>query len=111
MPLSPTTVPATAPPSALRRPSRRSAGLASGKIAGATSVSRCVAILVYDGVTLLDVVGPAEVFNVANRFGADYRIVLVSPTGEDVMSNLGFRVAVGGAVSSERAPDTYLVAG
>ena len=105
------TVPATVPPSAVRRPSRRSAGLASGKFAGANPVSRCVAILVYDGVTLLDVVGPAEVFNVANRFGADYRIVLLSPTGEDVMSNLGFKVAVGGAVSSERAPDTFLVAG
>jgi transcriptional regulator GlxA family with amidase domain len=111
MAVPPPTVPATGPPTALRRPSRPSTALASGKIVGATSVSRCVAILVYDGVTLLDVVGPAEVFNVANRFGADYRIVLVSPTGEDVMSNLGFRVAVGGAVSSERAPDTYLVAG
>jgi transcriptional regulator GlxA family with amidase domain len=37
--------------------------------------------------------------------------VLLSPTGEDVMSNLGFTIAVDGPVSSERAPDTYLVAG
>ncbi|MEU4480566.1 GlxA family transcriptional regulator [Micromonospora sp. NPDC023966] len=71
----------------------------------------CVAILVYDGVTLLDVAGPAEVFKAANRFGADYRIVLLSPTGADVMSNLGVRVAVDGAVSSESAFDTLLVAG
>lgn len=70
-----------------------------------------VAIFVYDGVTLLDVAGPAEVFKEANRFGADYRIVLLSPTGEDVTSNLGFRVAVDGAVSAAPAPDTYLVAG
>ncbi len=68
-------------------------------------------MLVYDGVTLLDVAGPAEVFKEANQFGADYRIVLLSPSGEDITSNLGFRVAVGGAVSSEPAPDTYLVAG
>jgi transcriptional regulator GlxA family with amidase domain len=66
---------------------------------------------VYDGVTLLDVAGPAEVFQEANRFGAGYRIVLQSPTGEDVASNLGFRVAVDGAVAAEPAPDTYLVAG
>jgi transcriptional regulator GlxA family with amidase domain len=75
------------------------------------SAPRRVAIFVYDGVTLLDVAGPAQVFKEANRFGADYRIVLLSPTGEDVTSNLGFGVAVDGAVSSERAPDTYLVAG
>ena len=72
---------------------------------------RRVAILVYDGVTLLDVAGPAEVFKEANRFGADYRIVLLSPTGADVTSNLGVRVAVDGAVSSEPAFETLLVAG
>ena len=107
----PSTAPAAARPSAPRRPSRRPAGLAPETSAGANSVPRRVAILVYDGVTLLDVAGPAEVFKEANRFGADYRIVLLSPTGEDVTSNLGFAVAVDGAVSSERAPDTYLVAG
>lgn len=72
---------------------------------------RRVAFLVYDGVTLLDVAGPAEVFKEANWFGADYRIVLLSARGEDVTSNLGFGIAVDGAVSSEPAPDTYLVAG
>jgi transcriptional regulator GlxA family with amidase domain len=75
------------------------------------SEPRRVAILVYDDVTLLDVAGPAEVFKEANRFGAEYRIALLSPTGEDITSNLGFRVAVDGAVSSELAPDTYLVPG
>ena len=111
MAVPPPTAPATARPSAPRRPSRRPAGLAPETSAGANAVSRRVAILVYDGVTLLDVAGPAEVFKEANRFGADYRIVLLSPTGEDVTSNLGFGVAVDGAVSFERAPDTYLVAG
>jgi transcriptional regulator GlxA family with amidase domain len=70
-----------------------------------------VAFLVYDGVTLLDVAGPAEVFKEANRFGADYRIVLLSPTGDDVTSNLGVRLAVEGAVSSEPEPHTFLVPG
>ncbi len=61
--------------------------------------------------TLLDVAGPAEVFKAANQFGADYQIVLLSPTGEDVTSDLGFTVAVDRAAYSERTPDTYLVAG
>jgi transcriptional regulator GlxA family with amidase domain len=72
---------------------------------------RHVAILVYDAVTLLDVAGPAEVFKEATRFGADYRIVLLSPTGADVTSNLGFKVAVDGTVSADFAPDTFLVPG
>lgn len=50
---------------------------------------------------------PAEVFKEANRFGADYRIVLLSPTGADVMSSLGVRVAVDGAVSSEPTFGTF----
>jgi transcriptional regulator GlxA family with amidase domain len=73
-------------------------------------VSHRVAFLVYDGVTLLDLAGPAEVFKEANRFGADYRIVLLSPTGAEVTSSLGIRLAVDGAVSA--APvDTFLVTG
>ncbi|GIF53463.1 transcriptional regulator GlxA family with amidase domain [Asanoa ferruginea] len=70
-----------------------------------------VAFFVYDGVTLLDVAGPAEVFKEANRLGADYRIVLLSPTGADVTSNLGVRIAVDRAVAGEPAFDTFLVPG
>src|SRR4051812_7284395 len=58
-----------------------------------------VAILVYDGVKLLDVAGPAEVFGEANRLGADYRISLVSTTGADVASSIGIRVTVDGGPS------------
>jgi transcriptional regulator GlxA family with amidase domain len=82
-----------------------------GETSARGSASPCVAILVYDGVTLLDVAGPAEVFKEANRFGAEYGITLLSPTGEDVTSNLGFGVMVDGAVSAELEPDTYLVPG
>ncbi|MEV6297704.1 DJ-1/PfpI family protein [Streptomyces sp. NPDC051896] len=74
------------------------------------SATHRVAILVYDGVKLLDVVGPAEVFGEANRLGADYTIVLVSPTGADVTSSIGIRIAVD-AAAAEPAPDTFLVAG
>jgi transcriptional regulator GlxA family with amidase domain len=107
----PSTASSTAPSSASSRPSRRPGSLAPEIPAGTSAVPRCVAILVYDGVTLLDVAGPAEVFQTANRFGAEYRIVLLSPTGEDVTSNLGFGVSVDRAVSDELAPDTYLVPG
>ncbi|GGT01390.1 GlxA family transcriptional regulator [Streptomyces chromofuscus] len=70
-----------------------------------------VAILVYDGVKLLDVSGPAEVFAEANRLGADYRIALLSVTGTDVTSSVGIRIAVDGSPDSEPAPDTFLVPG
>jgi transcriptional regulator GlxA family with amidase domain len=70
-----------------------------------------VAILVYDGVTLLDVAGPAEVFTEANRSGAAYQIVLVSATGADVTSSGGIRIAVDDTAASVSDPDTFLVAG
>jgi transcriptional regulator GlxA family with amidase domain len=70
-----------------------------------------VAILVYDQVKLLDVAGPAEVFAEANRLGAAYEIVLVSPTGDDVLSSLGIRLSVGGAPGPGPAWGTFLVAG
>lgn len=70
-----------------------------------------VAILVYDGVDLLDVAGPAEVFAEANRSGAAYQVVLVSATGAGVTSWSGIRIAVDDDAASEPAPDTFLVAG
>lgn len=72
---------------------------------------RTVAILVYDGVSLLDVAGPGEVFTEATRLGARYDMRLVSPAGSDVKSNQGIRVAVDAAVSDAREPDIYLVPG
>ncbi|MGW0424567.1 GlxA family transcriptional regulator [Streptomyces sp. NPDC003015] len=70
-----------------------------------------VAILVYDGVKLLDVAGPAEVFGEANLLGADYRIALLSATGADVTSSIGMRIAVDGSAATQTDPDTLLVPG
>jgi transcriptional regulator GlxA family with amidase domain len=70
-----------------------------------------VAILVYDGVKLLDVAGPAEAFGEANLLGADYRITLLSATGTDVTSSIGMRIAVDGSAATQRDPDTLLVPG
>jgi transcriptional regulator GlxA family with amidase domain len=74
-----------------------------------TAPAHRVAILVYDQVKLLDVAGPAEVFAEANRLGASYDVVLVSPDGEDVVTTLGIRLSVAGA--PETGSDTFLVSG
>jgi transcriptional regulator GlxA family with amidase domain len=66
---------------------------------------------VYDGVPLFDVVGPAEVFHTANRFGARYDISLRSPTGEDVTANVGIRIASDGAVETSAPPDICIIPG
>ncbi|MFJ9929086.1 GlxA family transcriptional regulator [Streptomyces misionensis] len=70
-----------------------------------------VAVLVYDGVKLLDVAGPAEVFGEANLLGADYRITLVSTTGSHVASSIGMRIAVDGSAATQPDPDTFLMPG
>ena len=41
-----------------------------------------VVFVVFDGMKLLDVAGPAEVFAEANRFGASYRVSMASVDGQ-----------------------------
>ncbi|MBO0677566.1 GlxA family transcriptional regulator [Mycolicibacterium sp. S2-37] len=72
---------------------------------------REVLLVVFDGVKLLDAVGPAEVFAEANRFGARYRLRFASPDGEDVMTSVGTQFAVTESVASVDQVDTVLVAG
>ncbi|SPM32468.1 Transcriptional regulator GlxA family, contains an amidase domain and an AraC-type DNA-binding HTH domain, partial [Mycobacterium rhizamassiliense] len=70
-----------------------------------------VVIVVFDGVTLLDVAGAGEVFVEANRFGADYRLKIASLDGDDVTSSIGTRLGVTDSISSIESADTVLVAG
>lgn len=72
---------------------------------------RDVVLVVFDGVKLLDVVGPAEVFAEANRFGARYRLRFASVDGEDVMTSLGTRFAVTEQLSAVQSVGTVMVAG
>lgn len=72
---------------------------------------RDVVIVVFDGVKLLDAVGPGEVFAEANRFGAQYRLRFASLGGRDVMTSLGTPFAVGEALESIDDVDTVIVAG
>jgi transcriptional regulator GlxA family with amidase domain len=57
--------------------------------------ARVIVFLVFDGVKMLDVTGPAEVFAEANRFGADYRLRYASPSGQVVTTSIGTTFAVG----------------
>jgi transcriptional regulator GlxA family with amidase domain len=75
------------------------------------SNERNVVFVVFDGVKLLDVAGPAEVFAEANRFGASYRLVMASVNGRDVVTSVGTRIAVAASIASIKAADTAVVAG
>jgi transcriptional regulator GlxA family with amidase domain len=73
--------------------------------------SRVIVIVVFDGVTMLDVAGAGEVFAEANRFGADYRIKVASVDGRDVTTSIGTRLGVTDAIAAIESADTVLVAG
>jgi transcriptional regulator GlxA family with amidase domain len=73
--------------------------------------ARTVGVLVFDGMKMLDLSGPAEVFSEANRYGADYRLSLVSVDGTSVSSSIGVRVPVDTDVAGAPAFDTLLVVG
>jgi transcriptional regulator GlxA family with amidase domain len=68
-------------------------------------------MLVFPGVTLLDVAGPAEVLTEANRYGAAYKIVIVSPDGLPVRSSTGMHFDVDGSADDRLHLDTLLLPG
>ncbi|WP_199787055.1 GlxA family transcriptional regulator [Streptomyces sp. CNS654] len=57
-----------------------------------------VAVVAFDGVQLLDVTGPAEVFTTANGHGGRYDVRIVSVTGQDVRTSGGIRLGVDGTL-------------
>jgi len=71
-------------------------------------------MLIYPGVTPLDVIGPLEVFDFANRLSKRdlYEIHTVAPTAAAVPTNLGFAFQPSGAMADLAGPiDTLLVSG
>jgi transcriptional regulator GlxA family with amidase domain len=68
-----------------------------------------VTILAFDGVTMIDVAGPSDVFSHANRLGADYVLRVVSPDGQPVRTASGTTLGVDGPVDSPKG--TVLVPG
>src|SRR5208282_1710985 len=78
------------------------------------SPARSVAMLIYPGVAPLDVTGPLQVFDMANRLRKQrlYDIVTVAPTAEPVPTSLGFAFIPTCAMTALPLPvDTLLVSG
>lgn len=72
---------------------------------------RRVLFLVFDGVKMLDVSGPAEVLAEAGSFGARYDLVYASVSGRPVRTSIGTLLPVDGAVAELGEVDTFVVAG
>lgn len=70
-----------------------------------------VGVLVFDGMKMLDLSGPAEVFSEANRFGAAYRLSIVSVGGKPARSSIGVPVPAGADALDAPVFDTFLVVG
>ncbi|MFC8868727.1 GlxA family transcriptional regulator [Streptomyces sp. NPDC057148] len=70
-----------------------------------------VGVLVFEGMKMLDLSGPAEVLAEANRFGARYRLSIVSPDGAPVRSSIGMLVPADAGARSPAAYDTLVVVG
>lgn len=67
--------------------------------------------VVFDGVKMLDVAGPAEVFTEASLLGAGYTLGYVSPSGRPVRTSVGILLPVDGTTEDVRHPDTVVVPG
>lgn len=72
---------------------------------------RRVAILVFDGVTMLDVAGPAEVLCHVSGPGGGYEITAVSAAGGEVRTSTGMPLGGTVRVSDLARFDTIVIAG
>lgn len=73
---------------------------------------RTMVFVLYDKVTLQDVAAPLEIFARANDFGARYRVLLISPTGQPVGTTAFTRLSADIPVTDAPASiDTLLVPG
>jgi transcriptional regulator GlxA family with amidase domain len=76
----------------------------------ATPVHR-VGVLLFPGVTMLDVAGPAEVLGEANRYGANYEVRTYSADGGPERSSVGIALSADAAVAEAADLDTALIPG
>jgi transcriptional regulator GlxA family with amidase domain len=79
----------------------------------ALSLPRKVVVVAFDGVRFLDVVGPLEVFAVANEQGDFYSARVATQGGADVVTTTGNRLGADVAIEDLHPDgiDTLLVAG
>ncbi len=75
--------------------------------------ARRVVIVAFDDAQALDIIGPAEVFSMATRYGrADYAVSLATPGARPVETSSGLRLEVADDVYALRGPiDTLVVVG
>jgi transcriptional regulator GlxA family with amidase domain len=86
---------------------------ATAAFGAAPSAPRRVVVVAFDGVRFLDVVGPLEVFTVANEEGDHYAARIATPGGRDVVTTTGTRLGADVALEdlADDDIDTLLVAG
>lgn len=70
-----------------------------------------VTALVFDGMKMLDLAGPFEVFAEAAKFGARYELEVRSSDGRSVRSSTGIPVPVDGPVEAATDVGTALIVG
>lgn len=82
------------------------------------STPRRVVMLAYEGVQILDVTGPLQIFDAAGSAGGtpDYRIELVAPQAGEIVTSCGLRLGVDRTIDSFTTQDfagidSFLVAG
>jgi len=76
------------------------------------STGRRIGVIVFDGVKLLDAVGPAEVFVEANQFVDEpYELVMMSADGADVNTSIGVKISVQLAAAEAGEFDAVIVPG
>ena len=70
-----------------------------------------VGMLLFPGVTMLDVAGPAEVLAEANRYGARYELRTYSADGAPVRSSVGITLTADAEIAQATDLDTALIPG
>jgi transcriptional regulator GlxA family with amidase domain len=70
-----------------------------------------VGLLLFDGMKLLDIAGPAEVFAEANLMGAHYDLIYMSVDGKSVTTSIRVRLPVDCPAAEGRDFDTVMVSG
>lgn len=85
----------------------------SGPPSAAVTRPRTVAILAFDGTQMLDVTGPAEVFDIADRMGGGglYDVVVTSAHGGTCVSSAGLRFSTDAPSRDVAVIDTFVVPG
>jgi transcriptional regulator GlxA family with amidase domain len=78
-----------------------------GRTLADVSQPRTIVLVAYDGLQLLDLAGPAEVFANADRFhrGDAYRLLVATPGGRRVRTTSG--VEIGADIALDEAPDAF----